>query len=103
MSAMTSFSSVQFFSNFVLQVDTDGDMLMSDLANCVQKEYAFDAMVRVRTSAGIRPVDFYGNFYMETAQDVELGALDPDKCVLVELKHDDKLDENAGAHVQVIV
>ncbi|XP_063716362.1 protein transport protein Sec24C-like isoform X3 [Symsagittifera roscoffensis] len=90
---------LHLYNNF--QPTVDGDMLMSDLANCVQKEYGFDAMVRVRTSAGIRPCDFFGNFYMETAQDVELGVMDPDKAILVELKHDDKLDENAGAHVQV--
>ena len=57
--------------------------------------------MRVRTSTGIRSTDFYGTFYMANTTDVELASIDSDKAVTVEIKHDDKLAEDAGAFVQV--
>ena len=38
---------------------------------------------------------------VNVVKDVELAALDADKGIAIELKHDDKLDESAGAAVQV--
>jgi len=49
---------------------------------------------------GIRPTGFYGSIYMQNTTDVELAAIDGDKCVTVEIKHDDKLDEQP-AFIQV--
>ena len=51
--------------------------------------------------SGIRPVDFYGNFYMANTTDVEMAAIDADSCVSLEVKHDDKLSESEGAYIQV--
>jgi protein transport protein SEC24 len=50
---------------------------------------------------GIRPVDFYGNFYMSNTTDVELAAMDTEQSIALEIKHDDKLNEADGAYVQV--
>jgi hypothetical protein len=50
---------------------------------------------------GIRPVDFYGNFYMSNTTDVEMAAINCDDALNVEIKHDDKLSEGDGAYVQV--
>ena len=38
---------------------------------------------------------------VNVVKDVELAALDADKGIAIELKHDDKLDESAGAAVQI--
>lgn len=35
--------------------------------------------MRVRTSTGTRPTDFYGHFFMSNSTDVELAAIDCDK------------------------
>jgi protein transport protein SEC24 len=43
--------------------------------------------------------DLFGAYF--NIKDVELAALDADKGIAIELKHDDKLDESAGAAVQV--
>ena len=32
--------------------------------------------MRVRTSTGVRPVDFHGHFYMSNTTDMELAAID---------------------------
>ncbi|ELT99740.1 hypothetical protein CAPTEDRAFT_210583 [Capitella teleta] len=85
------------------QADLDGPRLIADLRNNVSRQIAFDAVLRVRTSTGIRPVDFLGNFYMSNTTDIELAAIDSDKGICVEVKHDDKLSEADGACVQAAI
>ncbi|XP_053392421.1 protein transport protein Sec24C-like [Mercenaria mercenaria] len=85
------------------QADLDGERFIEDLKNNIQSQQAFDAIIRVRTSQGIRPVDFLGNFYMSNTTDVEMCAVDNNQAISVEVKHDDKLNEQEGAFVQVAV
>ncbi|NXK38890.1 SC24C protein, partial [Piprites chloris] len=82
------------------QVETDQDRFLNDLRRDVQKEVGFDAVMRVRTSTGIRATDFFGAFYMSNTTDVEMAGLDCDKTITVEFKHDDKLSEDSGALLQ---
>uniref|UniRef100_F6RUF2 SEC24 homolog C, COPII coat complex component n=1 Tax=Monodelphis domestica TaxID=13616 RepID=F6RUF2_MONDO len=82
------------------QVESDQERFLSDLRRDVQKDVGFDAVMRVRTSTGIRATDFFGAFYMSNTTDVELAGLDGDKTVTVEFKHDDRLSEDGGALIQ---
>lgn len=93
--------SVYKYSYF--QADLDGDRFLEDLRRNIQNQAGFDAILRVRTSTGIRPVDFYGNFYMSNTTDVEMAGVNSDDALNVEIKHDDKLSEGDGAYVQVAV
>lgn len=54
-------------------------------------------------SEGFRATDFFGAIHMNNTTDVEMAALDCDKAVTVELKHDDTLSEETGALIQVLV
>ncbi|CAI5774230.1 transport Sec24C isoform X1 [Podarcis lilfordi] len=85
------------------QVETDQERFLNDLRRDVQKEVGFDAVMRVRTSTGIRATDFFGAFYMSNTTDVELAGLDCDKTITVEFKHDDKLSEESGALLQCAI
>ncbi|NXC13034.1 SC24C protein, partial [Corythaeola cristata] len=82
------------------QLETDQHRFLNDLRRDVQKEVGFDAVMRVRTSTGIRATDFFGAFYMSNTTDVEMAGLDCDKTITVEFKHDDKLSEDSGALLQ---
>ncbi|KAG7330144.1 hypothetical protein KOW79_006366 [Hemibagrus wyckioides] len=93
--------SVYKYSNF--QVQTDGQHFLSDLRRDVEKTIGFDAIMRVRTNTGFRATDFFGAIYMNTTTDVEMAAVDCDKAVAVEFKHDDTLSEEAGALIQCAV
>lgn len=53
-------------------------------------------------SLGFRATDFFGGIYMNNTTDVEMAAIDCDKAVTVEFKHDDRLSEDSGALIQVI-
>ncbi|KAK9506894.1 hypothetical protein O3M35_008745 [Rhynocoris fuscipes] len=82
------------------QADLDGERLVRDIQRNIKRLCAFDAIMRVRTSTGVRPTDFYGHFFMSNTTDIELASIDPDKAVAIEVKHDDKLSEEEGVYVQ---
>uniref|UniRef100_A0A3Q1BAZ2 SEC24 homolog D, COPII coat complex component n=1 Tax=Amphiprion ocellaris TaxID=80972 RepID=A0A3Q1BAZ2_AMPOC len=90
--------SVYKYSNF--QMETDGEHFLRDLRKDVQKSIGFDAVMRVRTSTGFRATDFFGGIYMNNTTDIEMAAVDCDKAVTVEFKHDDTLSEETGAFMQ---
>ncbi|CAF2035786.1 unnamed protein product [Rotaria magnacalcarata] len=81
-------------------IENDGERLLDDLKRNFQRATAFDALMRVRTSTGIRPIDFLGNFYMTNTTEMIFGTIDSDKSVCVELKHDDKLPVESNTYVQ---
>lgn len=90
--------SVYKYSNF--QVEVDSQHFLSDLKRDVEKSIGFDAIMRVRTGTGFRATDFFGALYMNNTTDVEMAAVDCDKAVTVEFKHDDTLSEESGAVIQ---
>uniref|UniRef100_A0A4W6EG19 SEC24 homolog D, COPII coat complex component n=1 Tax=Lates calcarifer TaxID=8187 RepID=A0A4W6EG19_LATCA len=90
--------SVYKYNNF--QVETDGEHFLRDLRKDVQKSIGFDAIMRVRTSTGFRATDFFGAIHMNNTTDIEMAAVDCDKAVTVEFKHDDTLSEETGALIQ---
>jgi protein transport protein SEC24 len=53
----------------------DGERLVKDIITDISRPIAFDAIMRVRTSTGVRPTDFYGHFYMSNTTDMELAAI----------------------------
>ncbi|PKU42510.1 protein transport protein sec24d [Limosa lapponica baueri] len=89
------------YNNF--QLDADSTQFLSDLRKDIEKKTGFDAIMRVRTSTGFRATDFFGAIYMNNTTDVEMAAVDCDKAVTVEFKHDDKLNEDSGALIQCAV
>ncbi|ELW62613.1 Protein transport protein Sec24D [Tupaia chinensis] len=81
----------------------DSQQFLNDLRNDIEKKIGFDAIMRVRTSTGFRATDFFGGIFMNNTTDVEMAAIDCDKAVTVEFKHDDKLGEDSGALIQCAV
>ena len=82
------------------QADVDGERLITDVINNISRPIAFNTVMRVRTSTGVRPTDFYGHFFMSNTTDMELASIDCDKAVAIEIKHDDKLTEEEGVYIQ---
>ena len=63
------------------QQEMDGKRFLADLASNLSRPIVFDAIMRVRTSTGVRPVEFYGSFYMENTTDTELASLNSDSAI----------------------
>lgn len=96
--SMQTGGSVYKYSNF--QVPADGDHFLNDLRRDVERPIGFDSIMRVRTSTGFRATDFLGALHMSNSTDVEMAAVDCDKAVTVEFKHDDALAQDMGALIQ---
>ncbi|XP_065058870.1 protein transport protein Sec24C-like [Rhopilema esculentum] len=79
---------------------THGKQFIEDLKKNLERDIGFDAIMRLRCSTGLRPVDFYGSFVMNNTTDVELGAIDSEKAIAIEIKHDDKIPEDGVAFMQ---
>jgi protein transport protein SEC24 len=62
-----------FAAHACLQPERDGARFVADLAHNLSRATVFDAMMRVRTSTGLRPVHFFGNIFMQVR---------PPSCVL---------------------
>ncbi|CAF1321649.1 unnamed protein product, partial [Rotaria sordida] len=90
----------QIYKFNYFSIENDGERLLDELKRNFQRTTAFDALMRVRTSTGIRPIDFLGNFYMTNATEMIFGTIDSDKSVCVELKHDDKLPVESNTYIQ---
>jgi protein transport protein SEC24 len=56
--------------------------------------------MKVRTSTGIKAIDYLGNINMY-GTDVEMAGVQKQTSMCVELKHEDKLNENAKIYVQM--
>lgn len=59
----------------MLQADIDGHRIVNDIITNISRPVAFDSIMRVRTSTGVRPTDFYGHFYMSNTTDMEIAAI----------------------------
>ena len=56
-------------------------------------------LTKVRTSTGIKAVDYLGNFNMY-GSDLEFAGVSRESSIAVELKHEDKLSENSKIFIQ---
>lgn len=52
---------------------------------------------------GVRPTDFTGCFFMSNTTDVELATITSDTSLSIEIKYDDKLNEEEGVNIQCAI
>jgi protein transport protein SEC24 len=93
----------QLYKYTYFQPDLDGERFLADLKHNLSRPIVFDAIMRVRTSTGVRPVEFFGSFYMANTTDTELAAINSDMAVACEIKYDDKLTEEDGVYIQAAI
>lgn len=74
---------------------------LEDLKYSLSSSIAFDAIMKVRTSTGIRPYEYIGNYYARTTADIEIANLNAGGSIAVEMRYDDKLPEDEFVVIQV--
>lgn len=62
------------FKYTYFQAEIDGQRLVADVIKNISRPIAFDTVMRVRTSTGTRPTDFYGHFFMSNTTDMEIAS-----------------------------
>ena len=86
------------YNNFNLA--RDSHRLYLDIHRNLSRETGFDAVLKLRTSAGLSVRRYFGNFHNEREGDMDLAGVDADTAFGVELKHDSNLDEKIPNYIQ---
>ncbi|KAG6330739.1 hypothetical protein ID866_8350 [Astraeus odoratus] len=71
----------------------DEVVLASQLRRLVTRTTAYNCIMRIRCSHGLRISKYYGNFHERFPTDVELGVIDADKAITAVFEHTRTLDE----------
>ncbi|KAJ6842510.1 protein transport protein Sec24-like [Iris pallida] len=79
---------------------SDSAKLYNDLRWNISRPQGFEAVMRVRCSAGVQVQDYSGNFCKRIPTDIDLPGIDCDKTIMVTLKHDDKFQEGTECAFQ---
>ena len=87
-----------FYNAF--DVNKQGAKFANDLQRTLARTFGFDALLRIRVSNGLKIEDYFGNFYMKNATDIECAGIDSLKAFTAVLKHDGKLDERRETYIQ---
>ena len=114
--ARMSAGQVNKYAGFV----TDGWRFLEDVKRSISSTMAFDAIMDVRTSSAITTDRIFGHLMpnvngqshlfssrsnihrlVKDSGGIRMAALDPDKSITVELKHEDELEANSDVHIQV--
>mmetsp|Transcript_11937 Transcript_11937/g.48085 ORF Transcript_11937/g.48085 Transcript_11937/m.48085 type:complete len:1025 (-) Transcript_11937:50-3124(-) len=74
--------------------------LHHELFRTLTRQQGYDAVMRVRSSAGLDVSDFSGSFRLANGSDMCLAVVDADKSMAVYFKHDSDIPEDSKAAVQ---
>uniref|UniRef100_A0A0N5CDD9 Protein transport protein Sec24D n=1 Tax=Strongyloides papillosus TaxID=174720 RepID=A0A0N5CDD9_STREA len=103
LSPLVSMSGGHLYKYQYFNASEEGHIFLADFENAISRDVAFDGIMRIRTSPGLRPVTFYGHFMMENPTDMEFGGIDSNKEVLVEIKYDGKLPPKEPCFIQAAI
>ncbi|CEP03242.1 unnamed protein product (mitochondrion) [Plasmodiophora brassicae] len=78
----------------------DGYSLESDILTTLTRESGFEGVMVVRTSAGLKVADHFGNFFRRHTSEIELPAIDCDKSFAVRLEHESALSDKSFVGIQ---
>ncbi|KAM7475291.1 hypothetical protein LguiB_022534 [Lonicera macranthoides] len=90
----------QVYYYYPFSAVSDPAKLYNDLRWNITRPQGFEAVMRVRCSQGIQVQEYSGNFCKRIPTDVDLPAIDCDKTIMVNLKHDDKLQDGSECAFQ---
>ncbi|KAJ2345920.1 COPII coat Sec23p-Sfb3p heterodimer component [Coemansia sp. RSA 2618] len=79
----------------------DGNRFGADLRADVERTYGANAVLRIRTSDGLRVDEHFGNLFMRNHVDVELGGVTSDTAIGALLQYDGRLDEKQDVYFQI--
>lgn len=97
---------VQYMPQFEKEKSSNGHHLKLTLQRIVDRDCGYEAVLKVRVSAGLRVERSYGNFYTPRGMDrdgvdeMEFSVIDQDRSVCVTFAHDEQLSESNDVCIQ---
>ncbi|KAJ2617786.1 COPII coat Sec23p-Sfb3p heterodimer component [Coemansia sp. RSA 1365] len=101
LSQLSTVTSGELYSYPGFDAGRDGKRFAADLRADVQRTFGTNAVLRIRTSDGLRVDEHYGNLFMRNHVDVELAGVSSDTAIGALLQYDAKLDEKQDVYFQV--
>eukprot|EP00889_Picochlorum_renovo_P008544 jgi/Picre1/35574/NNA_003035.t1 len=80
--------------------DKDSSKLLAELERNVTRETAWESVMRIRCSKGLRISSFFGHFFVRSTDLLALPACDADKTFSVEITHEETLLTGQTAYLQ---
>ncbi|KAJ1512405.1 COPII coat Sec23p-Sfb3p heterodimer component [Coelomomyces lativittatus] len=80
--------------------EKDEKLVYADLHRTLSRPFVYHALLRIRTSAGLRVSECLGAFTSKDGIDLAMGALHCDQALAITLKHDGALSEKQEAALQ---
>lgn len=92
---------VLYYNNF--DINKHGEKLHYDIFRILTRTQGIEVAVKARVSTGLTVTEYFGGFGVKDQADFELSAIDSDKSIGFLIRSDDKLNEDALAHVQFAI
>ena len=80
--------------------DRDGRKLAAEVCRNLTRETAWEGVMRIRCSKGLRIAAFFGHFFIRSSDLLALPACDADKTFSVEIAHEETVLAGGTAYVQ---
>ena len=81
--------------------ERDGEALREDIRRTLTRTTAWEAVLRIRASRGIRVTNFYGNFFLRGVDLLALPNCDADSTFGVEFLHEEKMVASGAVSIQM--
>lgn len=97
---------VQYMPQFEKEKSSNTHHLKNSLLRLVDRDCGYEAVLKVRCSAGLRVDRSYGSFYNSRSLDgfsvdeMEFAVIDQDRSICVTFAHDENLAEGSDAYIQ---
>ncbi|ETP16077.1 hypothetical protein F441_09271 [Phytophthora nicotianae CJ01A1] len=96
---------VQYMPQFEKEQSSNRHHLTSMLQRLVDRDCGYEAVLKVRCSAGLRVEHSYGNFFNArgnafTTDEMEFAVIDQDRSMCVTFAYDEPLAEGTDAYIQ---
>ncbi|KAJ2162373.1 COPII coat Sec23p-Sfb3p heterodimer component [Coemansia sp. RSA 552] len=78
----------------------DGKRFAADVRADMERTYGSNAVLRIRTSDGLRVDEHFGNLFMRNHVDVELAGVTSDTAISALMQYDGRLDEKQDVYFQ---
>ncbi|CAD7697205.1 unnamed protein product [Ostreobium quekettii] len=89
---------VYYYPGFHCQ--RDATKLQAELSWNLKRTTAWEAVMRIRCSKGLRIIGFTGHFFIRSSDLLALPTVDPDKSFAIHLTHEDSVLESQTVYLQ---
>lgn len=100
---ISSVTGGKIYCYFQFRPDRDESSIIRDIQWMLYKHFVYDTLIRIRVGDGLSIREYFGNFHMRNATDIEIAQMDSDDTISFSLKYEGKLKEKQSVSIQIAV